>query len=246
MSTHDQSNTSFSNSTQLYTHIVPEFKINQDDWKLWFERLEIHFDEIECSDVKQKRSILLRSIGSSAYAVLHSVCDPEQPRTIEYTKLCDLCSEHFSPPTIVFRERKKFYAANKSDTESITEWFTRVKSLAISCKFGASLNKFVLDRFVCGIEGKIFERLCEEDEKTELTAILKKAMILELKFAQQVSKSENEVNFIKGKNTKPKSNNNNYSKSNGGKNNNSGKKSMCLLRLEESPIKRVQIQKRSL
>lgn len=222
----EQANTSISNSSQYYTHTIPEFKINQDDWNLWFERLEIHFDEIECTEIKQKRSILLRSIGAAAYAVLHSVCDPEQPRKVDFKRLCQLCSEHFSPPTIVFRERKKFYAANKNEAESITEWFTRVKSLAINCKFGASLNSFVLDRFVCGIDGKIFERLCEEDEKTELTAIFKKAMIIESKYGQPFTNSDNEVNFIKGKSFKAKYNNN-FNKSNGGKNNNSAKKTPC-------------------
>lgn len=193
-------------------HTMPEFVPDKDNWLLWKERLEIHFDEIECTEEKQKRTVLLKSIGAEAYSVVRSICDPKPPKDITFDELCKLLESQYTPPVIIFYERQKFYSAQKLDGETVTSWFTRVKKLAITCKFGASLDAFVVDKFVCGMTGKIFERLCEEDEKLEPNDALKKAITIEAKIGAKLKTrddSESEVNFIRNR----KSNNNNYSNS---------------------------------
>lgn len=74
---------------------------------------------------------------------------------------------HYTPPTIIFRERKNFHSAIQNENETVAEWHSRVKKLALSCKFNDKLEAFVLDRFIMGINEKIFERLCEEDERLQ-------------------------------------------------------------------------------
>ncbi|XP_061388453.1 uncharacterized protein K02A2.6-like, partial [Musca vetustissima] len=185
--------------TVLQSSNVPEFNPNVESWNVWKERLDIHFFEINCSDENTKKSILLKSIGAVPYRVLHSLCSPESPVSVSYKKLCEILDTQYTPPTIVFSERKKFHLCSKAENESVAEWYARVKTLALNCKFGVSLDAFVLNQFVMGLPNFIFERLCEEDETLTVQSALRKAMILETKhMAKAEEKSQCTVNLVNG------------------------------------------------
>ncbi|XP_017468657.1 PREDICTED: uncharacterized protein K02A2.6-like, partial [Rhagoletis zephyria] len=116
--------------------------------------------------------------------------------TKTYADLCKLLERHYSPPVIVFRERRSFFDARKTEGESVSKWFARVKRLAMECKFGNQLEQFVLNKFVTGCDGKVFERLCEEEEDLTLEKALKKAMATETKYNTQQTQRESEVNNV--------------------------------------------------
>ena len=78
----------------------------------------------------------------------------------------------------------------------MAEWYARVKTLALSCKFGVSLDAFVLNQFVLGLPNFMFERLCEEDESLTIQTALRKPMILETKNIIKGGKEDNAVNFV--------------------------------------------------
>ncbi|XP_055307251.1 uncharacterized protein LOC129571479 [Sitodiplosis mosellana] len=187
---------------------MPEFNPTEN-WNLWFERLELHFVEIECTDEKQKISILLKLIGAEAYQILHCLFSPKLPSKEKYNDLCALMKAHYTPPVIVFNERRNFYAAKMGADERVASWFARVKRLSLDCKFVAGdLERIVLDKFVVELPSKIFEKLCEEDETLTLQTALKKAMMKETKI-QQSQNSSVDVNFIKARGKQSSSNGNN-------------------------------------
>lgn len=181
--------------TVLQTTGVPEFG-TKTNWKIWSEQLEIHFCELNCVEENQKKAILLKSIGAETYSVLHSLCDPVSPASKTYKELCSILATHFTPPTIIFSERKNFHTAQREDGESVSEWYARVKKLALNCKFGAHLDIMILDRFVIGLPKEIFERLCEDDENIKLEQALKKAMIIETKLTTRIKAEDTNVNNI--------------------------------------------------
>lgn len=160
---------------------VPQFSPRDESWLLWKERLEIHMVDINCTEENAKKSTLLKAIGPIPYETLHNLCSPASPVSKTYKELCELLKTHYTPPTIVFRERKNFHSATQSTDESVSEWHARVKKLALSCKFGENLAAFVLDRFIMGINNNIFERLCEEDERITIDEALRKSLIMEMK-----------------------------------------------------------------
>lgn len=179
------------------TSNVPEFNPSVEAWNVWKERLDIHFCEISCTDDNVKKSILLKSIGAVAYKMLHSLCSPVSPVSKKYEELCEILDTQYTPPTIVFSERKKFHVSTKSDSETVAEWYARVKTLALNCKFGANLDAFVLNQFVMGLPHFIFERLCEEDESLTVQVALKKAMIMETKsIAKEAEREQSSVNLV--------------------------------------------------
>lgn len=57
-------------------NFINEFNPDKDNWLLWSERLQIHFEEIECTEEKQKKAILLKSICAESYGTLRCLCDP--------------------------------------------------------------------------------------------------------------------------------------------------------------------------
>ena len=183
--------------TVLQASNVTEFNPNLESWNVWKERLDIHFEEIGCSVEGVKKSIMLKSIGAVPYRVLHSLCSPKSPVRKTYKELCEILDVQYTPPTIIFSERRRFHSSCKQESESVAAWYARVKTLALNCKFGANLDAFVLNQFIMGLPNFIFERLCEEDESLTIQMALRKAMIMETKnINKQTSKNEDAVNFI--------------------------------------------------
>lgn len=198
---------------------MPEFSPNVSPWNEWKERLEIHFCEIDATGEGIKKTTLLKSIGNEAYSLLRALCDPKLPTEKTYQELCGILEQHYMPPVIIFRERQNFYSATKNSDESVTNWYARVKHLALKCKFN-NLDEAVRDKFIVGLsmEEKMFEKLCEEDEKLTLADALKKALIHESKLKGKTMSQE--VNFIRGKvkhdKRTPANNGTSNSKGNGG------------------------------
>lgn len=190
-----------SNGNHKPISLVAEFSSERDNWFLWKERFDIFLEEAEYTENKQKSGALLNMVGAEAYSVLHNLCDPVKPIKKDYDELCKMLESQFTPNVVLYDERQKFYKAEKLDNETIAAWHLRVKKLAAKCKFGAHLDAYVTDRFICGLRGKIFERLCEEDEIT-LTVAFKKATIAETRLANRKETESDEVNFVQRHKTK--------------------------------------------
>lgn len=112
-----------------------EFSPDSQRFDEWLERLEIYFVDIGVTNEASKRAALLRTIGTEPYSLLKALCDPELPVNKTYDKLCEILNTHYLPPVIIYRERLNFYTASKATNETVSQWFARVKSLALKCKF---------------------------------------------------------------------------------------------------------------
>lgn len=198
--------------TIFQSSTIPQFVPQNEPWSLWKEKLEIHFCEIGCAEENKKKAILLKSIGSTPYAVLHSLCSPVSPVDKSYKEVCQILQSQYTPPVIVFKERKAFHMSAMKGEESVSDWFARVKQLSLNCHFGEQLEHFVLNQFVMGLTDRLFERMCEEDEKITIETAVRKALIWETTFTLN---NEQHVNLIKNNNQ-----HNKYKKSTLRKNNN--------------------------
>lgn len=172
---------------------MPVFRSEEDNWHIWRQLLESHFNELAVFDDEKRVAILLKNIGLSAYGTLIELCDPIQPASKSYEELCAILERQYSRPTIVFRERQSFFRASKKEEETVALWFARVKKLAKRCRFGPNLDEFVLNQFVTGCSGKLFEKLCGEDEHMKLDDAFKKALIFEAKIGSQQQQRANDT-----------------------------------------------------
>lgn len=180
---------------------MTEFNPDSDQWVLYQERLENFFEACSVTDLNRKKVLLLNSVGPKAYKLVRDLSTPNMPTTKTYEELCKMLNQYYTPPVVAFRERKQFYAATKERAESNVEWMARIKFLAASCNFGNKIEGVILDKFVTGLDGGVFDRLCEEETET-LT--LTRAMDLAAKYEIKSQKTE-EVNAVRPSGKKGKS-----------------------------------------
>lgn len=171
------------------------FNPSNDKWSLYKERLEIHMNYIDLEETKYV-TCLLTAIGSQTYSVLRDLCGAKLPTKHTYKQLCEHLDTYFMPPTVIFKERKQFYASEKSAEQSSVEWLAHIQRLAKNCDFGANLERIILDKFVAGLSGRSFERMCEE-KPDELT--INKAVSIAAKY-ECTAESAN-VDFVRDKRT---------------------------------------------
>ena len=193
-----------------FANTLPKFDPKKDNWSHWYERLEIHMEECDVTEEKMKRAVLLKAIGLETYSIVRSLCHPKKPNVVKYDDLITHLKRQYAPPVIVFRERKTFGESAKNENESVVEWHARVRKLACTCEFGTDFDKFVLNQFVCGLSGSIFDRLCEEDETLTMTNALKKAMAFETRERARIS---SEVNYLHSRQSHQRTNGTNSGQS---------------------------------
>lgn len=147
---------------------VPEFKSEKDDWSVYSERLE-QFFEINDIPEEKRNAFLISSVGADTYKTIRDLCHPTLPKDKTFDELCDLMKKQFTIQVAIYRERNMFYNARQFATETVNNWFARIKKLSIDCRFGADLESILLDRFISGLKpSPILDRLCEEDETLKL------------------------------------------------------------------------------
>lgn len=169
------------------------------NWKLYKLRLEQFFKSNKNEDENAKRNILLTVCTDKTLVLLQGLCSPIEPSNKTYDQLCIIIETHFTTPKLIFQERRKFYEASKNDDENVTDYLLRLRTLAASCNFADRLENNIIDKFITGLSGKIYMRLCEEDEWT-IERALQVAKRYELNAASMLETTQSSsMNFIKKK-----------------------------------------------
>ncbi|XP_052898246.1 sarcoplasmic reticulum histidine-rich calcium-binding protein-like [Anopheles moucheti] len=143
--------------------ILPEFHGETDDWKVYQEILD-EFYRANGIAGNDRVPVLISVIGKTTYATLRSLCHPAAPKDMTYEMLCGVLARQFIPEIAIFRHRALFYRAEQHRGESVKEWYARLKTLSMECKFDESvLEPLMVDRFVVGLlPGPVQNRLYEE------------------------------------------------------------------------------------
>ncbi|KAJ8914896.1 hypothetical protein NQ315_016048 [Exocentrus adspersus] len=137
---------------------------------------------------------LLSLTGGGAYKILRDLSYPNKPNEKTYDALCDILSQQFASQASVWRERLKFYAAQQETGEKLADFYARIKSLSVNCKFGANLDSILKDRLMSGLRsGKILDRLCEEEITKSLNDMVRLGMQKESETHQSTSAEANKV-----------------------------------------------------
>ncbi|KAJ8912297.1 hypothetical protein NQ315_017330 [Exocentrus adspersus] len=143
-----------------------EFSAESEEWLIYRERLDQHFEANKIVDAKVKTAVLLSSVGPSTYKLLRNSCHPQLPKEKSYEVLCSSLDGQYNVQLSAWRERKKFYELRQTD-ENVSEWYAKVRSYAINCKFRPSLDKVLKDKFRTGDEEKSVLELVTIAQKVE-------------------------------------------------------------------------------
>lgn len=169
------------------------FEEEVEEWELFKEQLEEFFKSAKVP-AEGKVPVLVNCLKVPTYKLLRDLCTPARPSTKTYDELCILLGCHFTPTTVVHKERRIFFTATRGENgpEPVKMWLARIKRLSANCKFGDQLAHNLTNKFICGLTGKAFDRVCEEDEKVTL----EKALALALKYDEE-EKEAQPVNLLK-------------------------------------------------
>ena len=126
------------------------FRLNSDDWESFTERLELHFFVKKITEPEMKRAVFLTHVDEEAYKLIKTLCAPKKPVEETYENLTKLLTGHLKPAPSEVMERCMFNRAKQEQNESISEFATRLRHLALNCKY-ADLNVALRDQLVCGI-----------------------------------------------------------------------------------------------
>lgn len=68
----------------------------------------------------------------------------------------------YKTPTIdIFDNRRQFHATQKTQSESISDWFNRLQKFAAKCQFENVSDFMLIDKFVSGLSECDFEKIAQ-------------------------------------------------------------------------------------
>lgn len=146
-----------------YIGDLPRFW-GHENFDLFNERLEQVFELNGLSDEK-KVALLILSVGDEVQRTVRDACHPLKPKDKTFDELQDLVKKQYVSDVSAVDDRRNFYRAKQSDDESVQQWFTRIQSLTVNCKFGNHFGNVLLIRFINGLKSSaVLDRVCEEKE----------------------------------------------------------------------------------
>lgn len=162
-----------------YMQSAPKFCEN-DDWSIYEQQLEQFFVGYEIKD-ERKPALLLTAVSTDVFRTLTNMCFPKLPKEKTYAELCKLLKKQFSPVISIYAERAKFYDSRQNETDTVTDWLTRLRSLAVRCEFGDHLEFALKDKFITGIrKGPIVDKLYELEPTESFEKCVEAALKREL------------------------------------------------------------------
>lgn len=171
--------------TAGYVPAAPKFNVD-DDWKIYQRQLEPFFIAYDVKEDKRKAAILLTAISTDVFRTVTNICFPTEPSAKTFDELCVQLKTHFSPVVSIFAERMRFYDAKQEEHESVTDWSSRLRSLAVTCDFNDHLSTVLKDKFVTGsLKGPILDKIFELEQTVTFAKCVETALKREMTIKQK-------------------------------------------------------------
>ncbi|XP_064468546.1 uncharacterized protein K02A2.6-like [Ornithodoros turicata] len=158
---------------------IEPFDESVSDWKTYEQRITSYLKVNKISP-ELEVDAFITLIGPKTYRLLQDLVSPSEPTSKPLDELKSALRTHLSPQPSVIAERAKFHVRKQKEGETISEFAAALKHLAQTCKFGATLEEVMRDRFVTGLSRIDIQKcLFAEDESLTLKRALEKALSLE-------------------------------------------------------------------
>ncbi|XP_047985573.1 uncharacterized protein LOC125227883 [Leguminivora glycinivorella] len=150
---------------------IREFDIENGNWDLYCERLEMYF-KANSVDSDKQLSTLIAVVGDRCYELMTNLASPKKPSELSFTELVALVQGHLKPKPSIMAERYRFRLRRQAAGESISQYMAELKKLARTCDFKDNLADNLRDQFVCGVSGDVIrQRLFAEEDLTYAKAV---------------------------------------------------------------------------
>ena len=114
-------------------------------WEKWLKSFSIFSDAAGCKNDKQKRQLLLHTAGADVQDVFHTFTETGT----DYKTAVDKLNQYFPPRKNTSYNRHIFRQEKQKEGETISQFVTRLRQLAIFCDFPAeSIDSFIQDQVI--------------------------------------------------------------------------------------------------
>lgn len=129
----------------------PQFDEASDKWPAYQVRLEAFFEGNGITEDNKKRALLVTALSTHTVDVLSGRCAPDKVNELSYPQVIALLKQHFSPQPNEIAQSYKFFTRNQLPGEPVKDFVVAIRQIADTCNFGASLDRMLRDRIVCGL-----------------------------------------------------------------------------------------------
>ena len=144
---------------------ISEFDPEREEWSQYAQRLTHFFAANGVEDETKKKEILLAMVGPATFKLLTNLVVPDTPGKKTYEELIAVLKTHHNPEPSEVIQRLQFYARDRKPGESVSMYVAELRSLAVYCNFGTTLDKMLRDRLVGGInDSRVRKRLLQEKD----------------------------------------------------------------------------------
>ena len=161
-------------------------------WKRWIKAFELYAAGKGVTDAAQKKALLLHSAGMETQDIFFTLTLPDGDGS-EYDKAKKALSDHFTPQANIPYERHLFRRMVQSQTETVDQFVTRLRTQAEMCAFGDAdkINEQIRDQVIekCSSH-RLRRKLLEKGATLTLQQLLDTARVFE--------ESERQASSIEG------------------------------------------------
>jgi hypothetical protein len=172
-------------SVSIAVNSVPNFNPYSDNnslatrWKKWIRDFETFAIATGCKDEKQKRQLMLHCAGTEVHDIFETLTDTGE----DYRTAKEKLTEYFTPHKNIPYNRHVFRSEAQKEQETVSQFVTRLRQLAVSCDFGESSDDCIRDQVIDKCQSKSLRTklLAEKDLKLD--------KLLEIAQAKEASES---------------------------------------------------------
>lgn len=140
-------------------------------WPRWLREFETFVDASGIADAKQKKAVFLHTVGPAAREIYYAV----EATDDDYAKIVAALDKHFKALVNVDYEIFAFGKVMQRESESMSDYVTRLRNAAKDCNFKTALDAELEKQILAGCKSdKMREHILMTKEIT-VTAILEKA-----------------------------------------------------------------------
>ncbi|XP_055543420.1 uncharacterized protein LOC129728971 [Wyeomyia smithii] len=153
--------------------VIDPFNKKKLKWTRWVKRLENVFSIYGVADEIMRKSLLLHYMSAETYDIVCDKIAPVTPREKSYAEIVDVLEGFFNPQPLEISENFRFKCHQKGDenaaspNETVDEYLVALRRIAVTCNFGAYLERALRNQLVFGIKrNDIRSRLLEKSQLT--------------------------------------------------------------------------------
>ena len=135
-----------------------------ENWTEYAERFDNFLIANQINEELRKKATFLACLGGPGYKLLRSLCQNDtSAKTFDQLKAT--MKDHLQPKPNEIAERYRFYKRDRKTGESVNGFIAEMRKLSAHCGFGQTLNEYLHDRLVCGLNcERVQQKLLSTDD----------------------------------------------------------------------------------